>query len=784
MDNQINLPIWQNVGNKIELKINHLTKAVFDSGTLLAINENVVSVNKLLDLNQNTRQAFGGCLLPINESVENNAGGCLLSINELTYQVNGGCLLSINELTQNVSTGGCLLPINEVVANSNWGKIDNSDKYLYQFKKGYHKEDFTILVFIDGIPINPCELFEKCEITRSENQASIAKLTLLKKCEDLYNGYFEFYEYSGKIIDIYYQSRNKYTKIFHGIISYPEHDTYRKTVTLNCTDDKLYEINNLPDEIVKSIGVFSEKLFPDCTKEEEFNKRMESIPASYYFDLSGNFVLSYWVPSWLDYDLFKTISGDDIRPNTLKITGLQVGRVVNRVNLKFNRVYPRKMERTLNFSWDNNRDWSQGGLICDIMRYNFLFSPPVKSVKQAIDGAGWIVSNFYFTGLPKAGTYTCTDLLGNRGEYLWNPNGISYTYEEQKDANGNTITQNGQPTYQVKQGVRFWGEKYYATSASWRATKRWIQNVEENYEVAILNYESIDFFKEKGEELNFSIKYDLSDSDDWVSSKCLTYPAGTRRTLSNGDLTIDNSQSREQEFQEAFNYAYSNAYRKIVHSHRDNYISAQIKFMPDLDLSDTMNWVNIPCGNILGYTKTCEFTHSIDFSNKKADTNIKTAFIFGFNEIAIDGFKNFGTWYPASRPTLPVAQRQQYTSRFGLHIIGNPIGSGSGVFNLPTTAGNMSKQKLTPFDILGGGSSNKAGLCDVDNGDDGLYGYVVQRTLRNENDKQGLFNPIKFAIKTPEIEKESTDAVKGKLDIIKEINIPEMFIYTEYICRD
>ena len=85
MDNQINLPIWQNVGNRIELKINHLTKAVFDSGTPFAIRENVVSVRKLLDVNQNTRQAFGGCLLPINESVENNAGGCLLLINELTH---------------------------------------------------------------------------------------------------------------------------------------------------------------------------------------------------------------------------------------------------------------------------------------------------------------------------------------------------------------------------------------------------------------------------------------------------------------------------------------------------------------------------------------------------------------------------------------------------------------------------------------------------------------------------------------------------------------------------
>ena len=87
--------------------------------------------------------------------------------------------------------------------------------------------------------------------------------------------------------------------------------------------------------------------------------------------------------------------------------------------------------------------------------------------------------------------------------------------------------------------------------------------------------------------------------------------------------------------------------------------------------------------------------------------------------------------------------------------------------------------------LVGGYAQPEKDYCIVKDGLDGEYGYILQEFIANAVDKnatQGILSPVKFAIKTPDIEKEMTDALIATAVAVQNIAIPNTPITASINC--
>jgi hypothetical protein len=119
-------------------------------------------------------------------------------------------------------------------------------------------------------------MLNNLSITKSENQTAIAEFYLSQKC-----GVIDYFQYTGKRVEIYAVFENETKPLFKGWINTPEYDFYTKSIKFNATNEKIQQIANLDWNVINSIGYYSKRLFPDLeTKDEIFNKRIESVKKS------------------------------------------------------------------------------------------------------------------------------------------------------------------------------------------------------------------------------------------------------------------------------------------------------------------------------------------------------------------------------------------------------------------------------------------------------------------------------------------------------------------------
>ena len=617
----------------------------------------------------------------------------LLQISQTETAKTSGCLLQIAQ-KEVAKVSGCLLPIRQ---------IERNREHQYRIDNQTVIEPFDILVFIGGVEIPQNKIQGQLRIIAAVNQAKTAELTICADCDK--NKQIDLYKYAGKPIEIFYSSPSNYRLIYKGLVSIQKIDVYNKLFNLTATDEKLNKINNLSDETINAIRVYPEQLTTEeLTKEQRFSKIMESVAADYYFDNYGRFVLTEWQPKSVA-DLY--IQNCKITNDSFQYSVLNIGQIVNKIKVLFQFNYYRKVQRDLTMGYDSGLYGTRfNEFLRFIGEHKFIPVPPVNSVITAANSAGWTVGNFRYSTIPSlAGT-----------------------------------------------GVVIYNKDDYAMYASWTASKRFMQNIQENNTVILQNQQSIDFFGEKSEELTFGMKIKAED-ENWSSNyPCYLAPQGVQ--ASNGDWIIDLSQTEAQDYQNAIQFALSVAQTKILHSHFQNECSFDYYFRPDLTLSDTIG-VKTPMfdGNI----KMQEYQHIIDFDKQTADSKIRGKWFKGFSGSPI-------TVPP--RPPVPVSQRADSQLFFGNRIVkeySNPLLSSN------STVGNLTQP---------------ADYCIAKDGLDNLYGYVMKEFILNSvvEATVGKVSAIKFAVKTPDIEEEMTNGLTVESENIENIAIPNTSILSWLPC--
>lgn len=627
---------------------------------------------------------------------------CLILIQSEEISRIDGCQIKINAAEKN-SVSGCFLPLRI---------IEKQAAAEYQFNSDFHKEKFNIAVIIDGKEIDFCNLQNEIKITNAVNSSRIAELSIAADC-----GILDFYKYASKTIQIIYSSDTATQVIYSGIVISQKLDKQNKVFNLSCSDEKINKIDNLPQNIIDNLGYYCADLFnEELDKVQIFNKRLDTIPADYYFDNNGNFVLTYWQPK--DYaDII--IDKCSVLPNTLNFGVASVNEILNKVELKLNFNYYRFLQRDIQAAY---QPMYGGGnsftpqFVNIVKTYGVVPVPLADTVLSTINGAGWTVGRFSWQGIGNLSS----GVLG----------GISI-------ANGNA----------------------YAMSANWIISKRWVQNVQEEYTITIKNDDSIAFFNEKKEELQFNLRQPESEVEnlktDWADYPCYFAPPNGA-IQQNNDYILPENTTNALRYSYAMQYALNVAQTKILRSHFSNEISFDIVFNRHLELKHTIALNEV---EFIGNVKVQEITHTIDLNKRLAKTSVKAKWFKGFNG---------GYIRQPERVTLPVKSQPQGVLTFGNTIIRKYSNSGGGV----AYGDIFDNSTFIP----------EKDYCVEKNGLDNLYGYVLQETYPNPNATRGILSPVKFAIKTPDIEKEMTDALTATTAAVQNIAITDTPIVASINC--
>lgn len=607
-----------------------------------------------------------------------------------------GCQVKINAVEKN-SVSGCLLPL----------RISEKQAEEYQFNLDLYKKPFNIAVLIDGKEINICDLRNTIKITQAVNSSRIAELAIAADC-----GLLDFYKYASKKLDIIYSSKSDTRTLYSGIVITQKLDKSSNVFNLTASDEKLNKIDNLQQSTIENIGYFCRDLFnEELTKKDEFSKRIESIPADYYFDNDGNFILTPWQPkTTADIVLDSVNNKCDIL--SLNFSVANINEIVNKIEIKFNYNYYRFIQRDLIARYAPMYG-SMGSFSPEFVRivttYGVVPVPRIDTVLNTINGAGWTVGKFY--------------------------------YEHIGDLSSGVLG-----------GISILDRESYVMYADWTISKRWVQNVQEEYNITIKNDESIAFFNEKKEEISFNLRQPENEElkSDWIDYPCyFAPPSGSVRV--NSDWIQPESDIDRQRYAVAIQYALNVAKTKIYYSHFNNELQAEVVFNKDIELQHTIGINNV---EFSGNAKVLSIEHNFDLSKKYATTKIKANWFKGF---VGDNIRQ------PERVVLPVVSQPQGVITFRNSWYKKYSS------NLPTMS-------------LGGGGLEKD-YCVEKNGYDNQYGYILEENIANANATIGRVSPVKFAIKTPDIEKEMTDGLTATKEIEQDLSIPNTPVYAYRVCE-
>lgn len=614
------------------------------------------------------------CLIRIAQQESSFIKGCLFNIRNVEYATKKGCLLKIRQ-------------------------IEKQKEKEYYFNSHFNKEPFNLVILLDGLEFDFCKLRSQIKITQAVNSSRIAELTIQAD-----KGLLDFYKFASKKIDIVYSSKTETKTIYSGIIITQKLDKNNNVFNLTASDEKINKIDNLPQNVIDNIGYYCPELFSEeLTKKDIFAKRIDSIPADYYFDNNGNFILTHWQPKETA-DIYYSETQNKCDVLSLSFGVANVNEIVNKVEISFNFNYDRYIQRDITGEYDPNYSGVLFNRFVDFVhKKHFIPVPRLDTVISAVNNAGWTVGNFAYEQIPS----------------------LSNTYIVIPD------------------------KKNYVLSASWTFSKRWTQNVQEDYKITIKNDKSISFFNEKKEEVSFNLKMPDNENkkSNWQDYPCYFRPPyGSRKE--NNDYIQAETTENQQAFANGVQYALNVAKTKILYSHFNNELNAELVFNKNIRLSHT---IGFDTAEFSGNVKCLEIVHIFDFEKRIAKTNIKANWFKGF-----DG----GELMQPERVTLPIVSQRQ-----GVLSFGNVLLKRYSAPRIPTAT-------------IGGIVAKD--YCLSSNGEDNGYGFVLQEFIPNliySDNQDGKVTALKFAIKTPDIEKEMTDGLTAKAEYEQNISIPNTVVY-------
>lgn len=522
-----------------------------------------------------------------------------------------GSLMTV-ALSQRNSVAGAVLRIG-------LGQMNQPKKRRFSGDQAIGIGDYDIEMTVDGLTFDMCELADSITITHGENEAYTCEFVIQKPINPRSKDGIEvdLYQWYGRKNTINIVHDAGVMRLYHGTISSVQPDFSTGKIRIGCTDMRQRLIDALPKEIVAAIGYTSKSAHGEFDNlSDELNKRLETVPASFEFDVYGNGYLNWWLPEKPK----RTIDGCLIYMRQPSARLAQVGEVVNRVNVALTSNFSRLFHRSVMYNYAVDLG------VCQYQQYGKI--PSVKDMADAVSQTGWALNWFDFTRVVPSGWYDCggSTQMGFMRDRR--------TAELKEDGSYSSITVT--PNLDV-------------VSGNFEMTRRWIQSVGYVYDLVYQNSASVGRYGELAENISFRTEQtDDEKTDDWTSNESphkngLRYkfdapndivsdgiylgskPFFNKKTFnkaSNGDWYTDVGED-VTELQQTLLVAYHTARTKMWASHRQNTVDVQIKFLPEISLRDSHQ---IEFKHVSGLAKVAHFVHHLDLLAGLGSTDIQYRF--------------------------------------------------------------------------------------------------------------------------------------------------------------
>ncbi len=545
----------------------------------------------------------------------------LFAIEQKIYHGGGGVLSRIEQVVElRLSGGGRLIEIEQTTDARASGPIFKIEQRITSPDAGassVEKYGFDCSITIGGESIPSNKIHGLINISRAENSAAIADFQIIPD-----PGQIDLNRWRGKPVLIDVETTAGIQRIFTGIIDIPEIDLVNGILLFRCTNRRNEQINKtLSRSQLNRIGRWHTSIFEDADDfADELKYRLRTTAQSVDFDPYGRLFISDFLPkNTPDF----TLSGSDIyrRQPTLEVASR--GRLINRVNLDFVYSYVRLRHRTRKFELS-------GPDHCEVVFTNGLSFLTRDGIATSILGFSWAVQkgSITFENIPPDGRYCCDIILDNLAPgvdpcFNWRVTTKTSDIVAKVDENCQVVKDSSGNQINEAKNIKIVDSSIlYALSASWRASKGFAQDIEQEYLITITAPQSIAQYGEIEQNQSNGHLYDY-DSTDFERTKKFAVPDGFLSGGEDGKDFFKDEKGEVADFNSAYLTAVNIAQTTIKKSHRENHVTLERSIWPEIDLRHT---VKTESGLINAIGKVTAIQHTIDINKRFAETTVKISF--------------------------------------------------------------------------------------------------------------------------------------------------------------
>lgn len=544
-----------------------------------------------------------GVAIEFEDSVYTAAEGVAVEFEDTVGIIASGVAIEFEDSVVFFSTGsGVAIEFEDTIyALAEGVAIEFEDRVRNINATATHLDKFgwDALVTIDGKQVPMCEIGGDITITKNQNAAALASVTLINR-----TGEQDFYQWHGKsiLIDIITTAGTR--RRFTGTVDFPNVDLVNKTIELKCTDRREERINSQLSGQIKFIGYHSPAIYetPEDTAEE-LRQRLETTPKAVDFDSYGQYrVSSLLAKSTPDF----TLERCDIANEPPVVNLAARARLLNEVSMVFEARWKRLRHREKLFQ-------VQAPVFCDYMTVQALDYLRIDSIYQTLNAFPWPVkpNTIDFTYLPDAGIYNC-----GQGKFIWTPPRGFGSVKIVRDQNGDIVyNTSGDPVYEPVAGSS--AAPIFCLSANWTAAKDWVQDISETINITVRAPQSINQYGviERTNRYGYEVEYDASDFED---AGVYQSPNGFI-SAGSGDYYLDKS-GTAKDYKNALQTAFSVCETAIIKAHCSNTVAFRSRYVwPDVELYHT---VAIDTSTVTCRGKVSQIVEKYGTKSKKATTNV------------------------------------------------------------------------------------------------------------------------------------------------------------------
>jgi hypothetical protein len=460
---------------------------------------------------------------------------------------------------------------------------------------------------IDNIDVSS-QLRDEISIEYEEDASTVAQFVILPP-----SGPIDPLVYVGKEVQLWWEqydtNGNKILikRRFYGAVADIEWDVDRRSISITADTQLPAYFNDLTrEEIEEQIGgLWSEKVWDnedDATGWTYAQERLSTTENVIWHDAHWNLQVTDLKAKRIngvitpDY----TFTDNERFHETLKLEYAQRSEMTNNIKINISYSYERKRERQISFSWKSHNADYISSFLCNRNPGDGSYQLCQRSmVESAASSGDWVsISPITYTPLWPAQIVSCGSMydiiiwgVGVTTLFMPNPEEPDkYAYNE---STGQRVYDR-QVAYETPTSPEI--TNALCLGAAWKAARRWLQNVEELYEIIVKAPDSIEAIGEVTSTEEYSLEHD-EENEGWensLSGSCTEENNLAKIMPGSRDLYIDaeeystNGTFNRDEFNEAQEVILAAAKGDILRSHRLTTVSFQVAYQPYVTLAHTV----------------------------------------------------------------------------------------------------------------------------------------------------------------------------------------------------